>query len=64
MSNVWTFFGHWERDRIVVEYSVPGDVADDRVDTGQWEQGLWAASGAGETEAEARARVVAEYENA
>lgn len=61
--NTWTFVGHWEDDRIVVEYVVPGDVADPREDTGFWEQGLFASSGTGATEEEALAEVRAEYES-
>lgn len=58
----WTFFGHWEADRIVVEYHQAGRVSDPRVDTGYWEQGLWAASGSGATVEDAQAAAVAEYE--
>jgi hypothetical protein len=60
---IWTFFGHWYQDRIVVEYHTPGEVNDDRVDTGAWEQGLWAASGEAATVEEAQAAVIAEYED-
>lgn len=55
--------GHWENDRIVVEYAVPGEVEDEREDTGYWDEGLWAASGSGETLEEAQATAVAEYES-
>lgn len=61
-DKTWTFVGHWENDRIVVEYIRPGEVVDDRDDTGFWEQGLWAASGTGATVEEAEANVIAEYE--
>ena len=63
MTNTWTFMGHWENDRIVVEYAVPGEVEDEREDTGYWDEGLWAASGSGETLEEAQATAVAEYES-
>lgn len=61
-TETWTFFGHWEGSRIVVESHVPGDVQDERVDTGYWEEGLWAAAGSGATVQEAQAAAVAEYE--
>lgn len=62
VKQTWTFVGHWEEDRIVVEYVLPGEVEDLREDTGYWEQGLWAASGTGTTVEETQARVVGEYE--
>jgi hypothetical protein len=58
----WTFMGHWEGSKIVVEYAVPGDVQDERVDRGHWEGGLWAAPGGGATIEEAEANAKAEYE--
>jgi hypothetical protein len=61
--STWTFFGHWEDDRVVVEYSMPGVVEDQRQDLGFWPQGLWAASGSGPTQDQARASTVAEYED-
>ena len=61
-QQTWTFVGHWEDDRIVVEYVLPGEQQDDRIDSGYWEQGLWAAAGCGATLEEAQAAVVAEYE--
>lgn len=60
--STWTFFGHWDNDKIVVEYVLPGEVEDHRVDTGAWPEGLWAASGSGTTQKEAMASVIAEYE--
>lgn len=60
--STWTFFGHWENDSIAVEHYVPGVVADQRIDTGYWEQGLWAAAGSGATAEEAQAAAIAEYE--
>lgn len=60
----WTFVGHWEDDRIVVEYVLPGDVQDPRIDSGYWAQGLWAASGTGSDMTTTQAAVIAEYENA
>lgn len=60
-ERTWTFFGHWDNDVIHVEYFVPGEVADERVDTGYWEQGLWAAPGTGLTLEAAQAAVLAEY---
>jgi hypothetical protein len=64
VEQTWTFVGHWEDDRIVVEYVLPGQVEDDRIDTGYWEQGLWAASGTGTDMAVTQAAVIAEYEDA
>ncbi len=58
----WTFCGHWEDGRIVVDYVLPGEVADERIDTGRWEQGLWAAAGSGSNVHEAMAATIAEYE--
>lgn len=62
-QQTWTFLGHWENDRIVVEYVLPGHVQDDRVDTGRWEQGLWAASATATTMAVAQAAAIAPYED-
>lgn len=62
-QQTWTFVGHWENDRIEVEYVLPGDVEDERIDVGYWEQGLWASSGSGTDMKETQARVIAEYEN-
>lgn len=58
----WTFVGHWENDRIVVEYVLPGDQQDVREDVGHWEQGLFAAPGTGATQEEALLMVRIEYE--
>jgi hypothetical protein len=58
----WTFYGHWDNDGIVVEYTRPGEHQDDRVDTGFWEQGLFAASASGRTKEEALGKLRAEYE--
>ena len=62
-KQTWTFFGHWENDRLVVEYSIPGEHEDLRRDYGYWEQGLWADSGTGATEDEARTEIVGQYED-
>lgn len=59
----WTFVGHWEGDRIVVEYVLPGDVQDEREDTGYWPEGLWASSASGDTVEEAQNAAIAEYED-
>jgi hypothetical protein len=61
-EDTWTFVGHWEGSEIVVEYVLPGEQEDDRIDTGHWPEGLWAACGTGATQEEAQAAVVAEYE--
>lgn len=58
----WTFFGHWDAGRIVIEDYAPGVVEDDREDHGEWEQGLWAASGTGVTLDEAEKDARAEYD--
>lgn len=58
----WTFFGHWENDRIVVEYSIPGQHDDRRSDPHTWDQGLWAATGSGPTAAAALQALRDEYE--
>jgi hypothetical protein len=61
-ARTWTFFGHWEADRIVVDYTQPGQVWDDRQDDSvTWPQGLWAASGSGATVEEAKAAAIAAY---
>jgi hypothetical protein len=57
----WTFCGHWDNDIIEIDYVLPGEVDDERIDTGYWEQGLWAASASGATMAEAQAAAIAEY---
>ncbi len=59
----WTFCGHWDNDRIVVEYALPGDLSDDRQDDGTWPQGLWAAAGSGATVEEAQAAAIAAYQD-
>lgn len=59
----WTFFGHWDNDRVVVEYTLPGDVSDDREDNGTWPQGLWATSGSAATVEEAQAVAIAAYQD-
>lgn len=61
-EQTWTFFGHWQDGRIVVEYTAPGEVQDDREDTGQYPEGLWAAAGTGVDEKTVQAAVIAEYE--
>lgn len=61
-EQAWTFFGHWSNDRIIVEYWLPGEVEDPRVDSGYWPEGPWAAAGTGATIDEARRNAVAEYE--
>jgi hypothetical protein len=58
----WTFCGHWENDQIVVEYVFEGEVEDRRIDTGYWNQGLFAAWASGETIEEAETAVRREYE--
>jgi hypothetical protein len=58
----WTFFGHWEGGKLVIEYTEDGEVSDDRDDTGYWPEGLWAASAQGATIEEAEANARAEYE--
>jgi hypothetical protein len=58
----WTFFGHWDESRIVVEYILQGQVQDDREDDGYWDQGLWCDSGTGATLEEARRNAIAPYE--
>lgn len=58
----WSFVGHWENGRIVAEFVVPGEYEDPRIETGYWDEGLFAAPGEGRTEDEALAAVRAEYE--
>ncbi len=60
----WTVVGHWECGEIVVEYVMEGDHQDPRIDTGYWDEGLFAAPGQGHTVEEAVAAVRAEYEAA
>lgn len=60
--STWTFVGHWEDDRIVVEYVLDGDHEDRRKDAGYWEQGLFASSASAATQDEALAQVREEYE--
>jgi hypothetical protein len=59
----WTFFGHWDNDRIVVEYVVDGEVNDQRRDSGYWEEGLWCDSATADTEDEALAQLRDQYES-
>lgn len=64
-ERTWTFFGHWDGDRLTVEFAEPGEVDDHRpADDATWPEGLWAAAASGRTQAEAQARAVAEYESA
>lgn len=58
----WTFYGHWENDRIVVESHEEGEHEDNREDTGYWEQGLWAAGAQAPTVEMAQAMALTEYE--
>lgn len=62
-EQTWTFMGHWDNDHIEVEYAVEGVVQDQRIDTGYWPQGLWAAAASGATIEEAQANAIAEYED-
>lgn len=62
-AQTWTFVGHWENDRIIVEYTLNGEQVDPREDTGYWEQGLFAESASGLTQDEALAKIRARYEN-
>lgn len=60
-TQTWTFFGHWEGKRVVVESAKPGTWQDARDDDGRWPEGLWAAAASGTTFEEARAAAIAEY---
>ncbi|CPV67156.1 hypothetical protein [Mycobacteroides abscessus] len=62
-QQTWTVFGHWEDDKIVVEDVLLGDHQDTRPESCKWDQGLFAASAAGRTKAEAIACIRAEYED-
>ncbi len=62
MEQTWTFFGHWENDRLVIEWVESGGRDDDRVDSGQWEQGLFASAASGLTVQAAEAALRDEYE--
>lgn len=57
-----TFFGHWDGDRAVVDYSVLGHADDDREEDGEYPDGLWSAVGSGTTIEQAQADVVGELE--
>lgn len=60
----WTFCGHWEGDSIVIDYTLPGVVQDERRDdSGQYPEGLWAAPASGATQEEAAKAAIAEYEH-
>jgi hypothetical protein len=59
----WTFLGHWENNRIVIDRVLDGKVPDRRRDTGEWDQGLWADSGTGTDMAAVMAAVIAGYES-
>jgi hypothetical protein len=59
----WTFEGHWENGRIIVTDVREGRYQDLRIDTGYWEEGLFAAAAEGRTEEEAEAAMRAEYED-
>lgn len=61
---VWTFFGHWEDDRIVMDLVLPGEHEDTRqADDEKWPEGLWCDTGRGADVDEARADAVAGYES-
>jgi hypothetical protein len=62
LEKTWTFFGHWENDRIVVEWSLEGTAEDGRDNDGEHQQGLWSASASGPDVATAEATAIAEYE--
>lgn len=67
-EKTWTFCGHWENDRIVIDEILDGAVEDDRdQDDDDWdgeyyEEGLWAASGTGTDVDAVMTAVIAEYE--
>jgi hypothetical protein len=61
-EQTWTFVGHWENDRIVVEYILNGEQVDPREDTGYWEQGLFAEAESGFTQEDALDKLRAKYE--
>ena len=64
VAGTWTFFAHWtDADELELEYYVPGEVEDDRVDTGYWAGGLFAASGTGATPESVWARIKKQYED-
>lgn len=52
-----SFHGHWDNDEIVVESTFIGEVSDDRDDEGYWEQGLWAETATGVSEADIAAKI-------
>ena len=59
----WTFMAHWsEADELELEHYVPGEVGDQRIDTGYWAGGLFAESGSAETPEAAWAQIKARYE--
>lgn len=57
-----TLVGHWDGNTIVVEDVYDGDVDDEREETGYWDQGLWASSATGTSEAKIAAGMLDEYE--
>lgn len=57
----WTFFGHWNNDELEIEYAIPGEVSDERIGLGFWDEGLWCDSGTGATIEEAQAAARAPY---
>lgn len=64
-EETWTFCGHWtDADDIAIDYVLPGEQVDIRMDTGAHEGGLWAASASGPSVAIAQARAIAEYVDA
>ena len=63
MSGTWTFFAHWnDADELVLDYHVPGEVDDHRVDDGRWQGGLFSEVGTGADPESAWKVIRAEYE--
>jgi hypothetical protein len=60
--SAWTFFGHWEDGKVIIEYVENGVSVDDRDEDFEHEEGLFSATGHGRTVDEAERAVRAEYE--
>lgn len=63
-DGTWTFMGHWnDADELELDYYVPGEVEDMRVDVGRYEGGLFADSASGTSPEAAWAALRKEYES-
>lgn len=57
----WTFYGHWDEDRLVIDHASLGAHEDVYPDDGSWEGGSFADTGTGRTIGEAESDLRQQY---